>query len=155
MGIWFHSEDVQLPIKKKTPFKSWISTIIIEQGYSVDEVNYIFCSDDYLLEINRQHLNHDYYTDIITFPYTESGNKNLHTDMFISTERIKDYAIENNLSVEIELLRVMAHGILHQIGWNDKNEEQAKEMRIAEDNAIQLLLAKYSATDLQELIQLK
>lgn len=142
MPIWFHAEDVSLPIQKKSPYKHWITSLIQSNNKKVGEINYIFCSDDYLLEVNKEHLNHDYYTDIITFPIEIEHS--ISTDIFISIDRVKDNAFQNNIDWHTELLRVMAHGILHLIGWNDKTAEEARLMRNAENDAIEKFHVKHN-----------
>ena len=153
MPIWFHSEDVDQPILQKRIVKQWIEQLITQEHYSVGDINYIFCSDDYLLEINKEHLQHNYYTDIITFHYSDTMK--LDTDMFISVERVIDNAKTENSITEEELIRVMAHGILHQIGWNDKTEEESKEMRKAEQSAIQLFQKNLSNQSITSVIKLR
>ena len=104
----------------------WISKCIDLQGFNLSEISIIFCSDDYLLEINKTHLNHNYYTDIITFNYNE--DKQIEGDLFISIDRVKDNAKENGVEFMNELQRVMIHGVLHLCGQNDKTEEEQAEM---------------------------
>ena len=98
-------------------------------------ISYLFCNDDYLLEINKQYLNHDTLTDIITFDY--SYGKTVSADIMISLERVLDNASSYGVSYDQELARVMAHGVLHCIGFKDKEEEDIKKMRLAEEKAIQ------------------
>ncbi len=96
------------------------------------DISVIFCSDDYLLEINKQYLNHDYYTDIVTFDYEEEDNI-ISGDLFISIDRIKENAGKFDVNFIIELYRVVFHGVLHLIGYKDKTDEEQKEMRAKED----------------------
>ncbi len=153
MPIWFHSEDVNQPILQKRVVKQWVEQLLTQEHYTVGDINYIFCSDEYLLEVNKEHLQHDYYTDIITFHYSETNE--IHTDMFISVDRVMDNAKTENSQIEEELVRVMAHGILHQIGWNDKTDDEAKEMRKAEQSAIQLFHTILSNQSITSVIKLK
>ena len=104
----------------------------------LSNINYIFCSDDYLLTINQEHLNHDYYTDIITFDLSEKEN-NIESDIFISIDRVKENAKNNHVKFHIELYRVLIHGVLHLLGFNDKNEEEKLIMREKEDACLSLL----------------
>jgi probable rRNA maturation factor len=117
-------------------YQDWISKIITSEGFTEGEVNFIFCNDDYLLNINIEYLNHDTYTDIISFDYTVG--KLLQGDVFISTERVLENATTFNVSFEDELKRVLSHGVLHYCGFKDKNEDDAKLMRQKEDDKIAL-----------------
>ncbi|MDA3890177.1 MAG: rRNA maturation RNase YbeY [Salinivirgaceae bacterium] len=111
--------------------KKWINESIINEGYELGDINIINCSDSYLLDMNREHLNHDFYTDIITFDYVE--DKVVSGDLFISEDRIIDNANSFNVSKEDEFLRVVIHGILHLCGYKDKTEEEAQLMRSKEN----------------------
>lgn len=137
--VHFFNEDVEFKLKHKTILRNWISSIIESENQSLDEINYIFCSDDYLLDINRQYLNHDYYTDIITFDNRESAEEPILSDIFISVDRIKDNA--QNLGIEFsqELYRVLIHGVLHLLGHADKTEQQQADMRKREEASLSLL----------------
>lgn len=117
-------------------YPDWITRIIIGHEKEVGDLCFIFCDDEYLHGINLKYLNHDTYTDIITFDYVD-GNY-ISGDIFISLERIKENAEINSVSFLNELLRVMSHGVLHLIGFNDKTETDAKEMRIQEDKSIKM-----------------
>ncbi|GET20547.1 rRNA maturation RNase YbeY [Prolixibacter denitrificans] len=134
MNIQFYNEDVELPHLDIERVKKWLVFVAKKHEKEIGELSYIFCSDSYLLEVNRQYLSHDYLTDIITFDYTECDT--VSGDVFISTERVADNAIEFNVSYDEELLRVLAHGILHLIGFNDKNENDQEEMTLQEDASI-------------------
>ena len=105
------------------------------------EVNFIFCSDDDLLEINRKHLDHDYYTDIITFDLSEKGSCKLVSDIYISVDRVKENAKTEQVLTAVELQRVIFHGLLHLIGYKDKTTKQEKEMRDMEEKWIANFLA--------------
>ncbi|WP_348661354.1 rRNA maturation RNase YbeY [Croceibacter atlanticus] len=115
---------------------SWLLSVIASEGKNLGEINYIFCDDAYLLSINQQYLDHDTYTDIISFD-TSEGN-DLSGDIFISVERIKENAQQFNVSVDDELKRVLAHGILHFCGYKDKTDDEAKLMREKEDEKIKM-----------------
>lgn len=117
-------------------YSSWISDIIVSEDKTEGDINYIFCNDDFLLNINQQYLNHDTFTDIISFDYSV-GNE-LHGDIFISTERVSENATEFGVSFQNELLRVMAHGVLHYCGYKDKTESDEQIMRSKEDDKINM-----------------
>ncbi|MFT7251650.1 MAG: putative rRNA maturation factor [Flavobacterium sp.] len=133
--ITFNYENDFL-LDDETIYQDWISKIITSEGFTEGEVNFIFCNDDYLLNINIEYLNHDTYTDIISFDYTVG--KLLQGDVFISTERVLENATTFNVSFEDELKRVLSHGVLHYCGFKDKNEDDAKLMRQKEDDKIAL-----------------
>jgi probable rRNA maturation factor len=133
--ITFNHENDFL-LDDETIYQDWISKIITSEGFTEGEVNFIFCNDDYLLNINIEYLNHDTYTDIISFDYTVG--KLLQGDVFISTERVLENATTFNVSFEDELKRVLSHGVLHYCGFKDKNEDDAKLMRQKEDDKIAL-----------------
>ena len=115
---------------------SWLLSVIASENKNLGEINYIFCDDAYLLSINQQYLDHDTYTDIISFD-TSEGN-DLSGDIFISVERIKENAQQFNVSVDDELKRVLAHGILHFCGYKDKTDDEAKLMREKEDEKLKM-----------------
>ena len=110
---------------------SWLENIIIKEGKKIGKIDYIFCDDDQLLQVNRDFLQHDYYTDIITFDYVKG--KTISGDIFVSLQRIKDNAETLSADVERELKRVLAHGVLHLCGYKDKTIEDAKKMREKEE----------------------
>lgn len=130
-----YETDFSLP-KEELIFEQWILKIIASEGKELGEINYIFCDDNYLHQINVEYLNHDTLTDIITFDYTE--NEFLSSDIFISVERISDNANDFGVSFETELLRVMAHGILHLCGYKDKTEADSTIMRSKEEEKMRL-----------------
>ena len=111
-------------------FASWIATVIASENKTVGEISYIFCDDDYLHAINLQYLKHDTLTDIVSFDYTEGDI--ISGDIFVSIERVKDNAVDFKVSFKEELLRVLAHGILHFCGFKDKSDTDALEMRTKE-----------------------
>lgn len=125
----FYETDFLIPNEEL--WKEWISSAVRKENFETDEINYIFCDDEYLLQINIEYLQHDYYTDVIGFQYSEG--KSLSGDIYISIDRIRENAIENQVSFEKELARVMIHGILHFMNYKDQSDEEAKEMRNAED----------------------
>lgn len=130
--IQFFIEDVDFKVPQSRKTKSWLQSIIKAEGFSLNQLNYIFCSDEYLLNVNRQYLDHDFYTDIITFDNSEEEAV-VEGDIFISIDRVKDNAQELNKPFEEELRRVLAHGILHLVGYDDQEDEQEQEMRAKED----------------------
>ena len=130
-SIYFHSEDIPFELKNSDSTIKWIEDTINNEGKILGEVSYIFCSDEYLHKINLKHLNHDNYTDIITFNYCE--NYTISSDVFISIERVKDNAKTYNTDFINELHRVIIHGILHLVGYNDKTNEEQEIMTSKED----------------------
>lgn len=131
--IVFQSETkFKLPQKKLHLL--WLKKIVANENKILGDINYIFCDDDYLLKINIEYLNHDTYTDVITFDYTEKNK--ISGDIFISIQRIEENANTFNVLFEEELLRVMSHGIFHLCGYNDKTSNEEKIMREKEDIAI-------------------
>ena len=121
-------------LDNESVFKKWLQKIIFSENKEEGEINFIFCDDDYLLDINQRYLNHDYFTDIISFDYS-IGNE-LHGDVYISTDRVLENASIFNVVFEEELLRVMAHGILHYCGFNDKSSSESDLMRLKENEKI-------------------
>jgi probable rRNA maturation factor len=134
MAIQIFTEDVLKPKIKKKKTIEWLKGCIVKYKKEVGNINYIFCSDEYLRSINVNYLGHDYYTDIITFNYN-SENK-ISGDIFISVERVEDNAIKYKVGTTEELLRVMIHGILHLVGFNDKGAKEKKLMREEESKYI-------------------
>jgi len=124
-------EDVEIPNINSDFFISWLSATCIEEGKILEEVNLIFCSDEYLLKMNIEYLQHDYYTDIISFDYCEDNR--ILGDLFISKDRVLDNAFQNNVNFDIELQRVIVHGVLHLCGYKDKTEDEELLMRNKED----------------------
>ena len=136
MPVTFHKEEVEFELPKENKLSSWLVDIAASKNKKISQIAYIFCDDEYLLNINKEYLGHDYYTDIITFPYKQGIE--IESDVFISIERIRENAITFESSFEIELLRVMAHGLLHLLGYKDKTEEEKIEMTAKENWAIEL-----------------
>jgi rRNA maturation RNase YbeY len=128
--------ETQFNLAKKSDYSAWLSLVIQSESKSEGDINYIFCDDDFLLEINQQYLNHDTLTDIISFDYSV-GNE-LHGDVFISIQRVRENAAEFEVTFEEELKRVMVHGLLHYCGYKDKSENDKIEMRLKEDEKIKL-----------------
>lgn len=138
MAISFNFVDTKDILSQKNKIKSWIKSVVEQRGWKTGEISYIFCSDEYLLNVNQTYLKHDYFTDIITFDYTDATK--VSGDLFISIDRVRDNAQELNLSFEQELHRVIIHGVLHLLGLKDKTEEEAKEMRKAEEECLKSMM---------------
>ena len=133
--IRFFTEDTKFNLSQKIPTRQWLTSVATNEGFSVGELNYIFCSDDYLLQVNREYLEHDYYTDIITFDNSEEENR-LEGDIFVSIDRVRDNARQLNVPEEQELRRVLAHGLLHLCGYGDKTDEEVNQMRQKEEESL-------------------
>lgn len=136
MEINFFNEDIDFPEIDTKSLIRWISSVISSYSKETGSINYIFCSDEYLLKVNQDYLNHNYYTDIITFNYCEE--KTISGDIFISLDTVNSNSEEYNTK-ETEIYRVMIHGVLHLIGLNDHSDDEKSEMRAAEDKALNLL----------------
>jgi probable rRNA maturation factor len=133
--ILFHFET-DFKLQNKILYKKWIQFFTRQLGKKVGDVNYIFCTDDYLHELNVKYLNHDTLTDIITFDYSE--NNILNGDIFISIERVKENSEKFKINFQEELKRVIAHGVLHLSGFKDKKKEDKSIMRNQEDRALEM-----------------
>lgn len=136
-----YNYETDFELDNESAFSIWISKIIESESKKEGEINYIFCDDEYLLEINQQYLDHDTLTDIISFDYSV-GNE-LHGDIFISVERVHENAVDFEVSFEEELKRVMAHGILHYCGYKDKSEDEEQVMRNKEDEKMKMFHVKH------------
>ncbi len=131
-AIHFFREEISFTLKHKTIIRNWLRDTISAEGYVLEELNFIFCSDEYLLGINQQYLDHDTYTDVITFDNSEAA-KTIVGDIFISIDRIKENAREFKHDFLNELCRVMVHGTLHLLGYPDKGKAAKKIMTEKED----------------------
>ncbi|HZV44640.1 MAG TPA: rRNA maturation RNase YbeY [Saprospiraceae bacterium] len=118
-GIFFTCHDVDLDTLDADTWSTWIKEVIEEEGYELARIDYIFCSDEFLLEVNRTHLDHDFYTDIITFPLNPNP---IIAEIYISLDRVRENATSYSVSFEDELMRVIIHGILHLCGYDDHEE---------------------------------
>jgi rRNA maturation RNase YbeY len=136
MAITFQAENVALPNIKKRATSNWIKVITEEYGKKAGDVSYIFCDDAKILEINQTYLHHDFYTDIITFDYSEGDR--ISGDIFISIDTVRSNAEKYGTNFDDELHRVIIHGILHLCGLKDKSEADSKKMREAEDKALSI-----------------
>ena len=139
--IRFNTLDVEMPPIDSQRDKAWINLVVERCGKTVGELYYYFCSDEKLLEINRERLGHDFYTDIVTFPLTNCETV-LSSEFCISIDRIKENAVTFGRSYESELHRVIIHGVLHLIGFDDLTDEEEKEMREQEERSLELYKTK-------------
>lgn len=139
--INFYSEN-DFVLEDHRKYEKWIERVIASEEKKLEEISYIFCDDDYLLNLNEEFLKHDTYTDIITFDY--SVGKILQGDIYISTERVKENSDEYNVSFEEELRRVIIHGVLHLCGYKDKTKEQSLLMRQKEEEKMELFHVEQS-----------
>lgn len=137
MAIHFFSEEIPFQLKQKNNRKKWLKEIAQGEKFIIQDLNYIFCSDEYLHQINVEYLDHDTYTDIITFDNSEEENE-LEGDIFISIDRVEENASKHGASIEEELSRVISHGLYHLIGYKDKKKSEAELMRSKEEFAINL-----------------
>ena len=131
-----YNYETDFELQEEDRFSVWISSIISSEGKKEGEINYIFCDDEYLIRINNEFLSHDDYTDIISFDYS-LGNE-LHGDVFISIERVRENAADYDVAFEDELKRVMAHGVLHYCGYKDKTPEDQAVMTSKEEEKMKL-----------------
>ena len=136
--INYFTEKIKFNLTKKNRTTKWISDSISEELKLIGELNFIFCSDNYLLEINKQYLKHDYYTDVITFDYSEGPS--ISGDVFISIEQVEINAKTYSTEPGDELRRVMIHGVIHLIGYKDETDEERNTMRQMENEALHLWL---------------
>ena len=139
MAIYFFSEEIDFELKEKLIRKRWLKSIATNAGYTVRELNYVFCSDEYLYRMNLEYLNHETYTDIITFDNSEK-EFDVAGDIFISIDRVNENAKTHNQKVEIELNRVLVHGLLHLMGYKDNTKEESILMRNKEEESMNLYL---------------
>ena len=130
-----HENDFVL--RNQNKISQWISSVISSEGFKEGTINYIFCDDDYLHKLNIEFLNHDTLTDIISFDYTVG--KELHGDIFISTDRVKENALDFDVDFKDELNRVIVHGVLHYCGYRDKSDVESEEMRAKENHYLSQL----------------
>lgn len=141
--VRFFSEDIAFNLKERRKISKWLKTIAALDGYALGEVNYIFCSDTYLLQINQKFLGHDYLTDIITFDNSqdyllEKGREGVSADIYISIDTVRANGESYGEGFDRELHRVIVHGLLHLIGYDDVTETKQKKMRAAENRALRL-----------------
>lgn len=139
MISFFYNNDYSLDNESK--YTEWIINIFKDEEAELKELSYVFCSDDYLLKINQDYLHHNTYTDIITFDYSEDGG--IKGEVYISIDRVKDNARIFDVDFESELLRVMAHGVLHLLGYGDITVEEKEVMRRLENEKMKLFHVKH------------
>ena len=143
MAITYITENVNLPRRlKKRQISKWIKEIIHMHGKKTGDIAYVFCDDERILDINTRYLKHTYYTDIITFDYTEGDT--VFGDIFISLDTVKDNAVRYKTNFDEELRRVIIHGILHLCGYEDNTRVRKKDMRKREDEAMDLFVRRRS-----------
>ena len=128
--------ETDFELHNESDFSKWISAVILSENKKEGEINYIFCDDDYLLEINQQYLEHDTLTDIISFDYSV-GNE-INGDIFVSVERVKENASDYKVTFDEEIQRVLVHGILHYCGYKDKTEADELVMRAKEEEKMKM-----------------
>ena len=137
--IRYFQEDIRFDLKQKMQNNRWLKMVAGSEMRRIGAVNIIFCSDNYILDVNMRYLQHDYFTDIITFDYCEKDI--LSGDLFISIDSVRENALFYGVPFADELDRVMVHGLLHLIGYDDHSEEQIREMRAKEDYYLQMKAA--------------
>lgn len=142
MPIQFFSQEILFTLKSKKKVRQWLINILAEEKHAVGDISIIFCSDSYLLSINNQYLKHNYYTDIISFLYNKEG-QTISGDLFISIDRVKENAKDYKVKFVNELCRVMAHGVLHLLGYGDNSETEKVLIRAKEN----YFLLKYDESD--------
>lgn len=128
------SQDIEMPALEERKVTRWIRSVAAEYGFAVGNINYIFCSDERELEVNREFLGHDYYTDVITFDYSTAST--LNGDIFISLDTVRSNAVMVGEPYEKELLRIIIHGVLHLTGQGDKTPETKVQMTAKEESAL-------------------
>ena len=137
-NIFFHSEKIDFTLPYQPVIINWINSTADQEGQTIQSLNFIFCSDEYLHQINVEYLQHDTYTDVITFPFMENG-KPIEGDIFISIDRIKENTESFKTTFENELHRVMIHGTLHLLGFGDKTPEEKLKMTEKENEYLDIL----------------
>src|SRR5690554_3571009 len=144
MAISFNFEDTNTIPLKRNKIKAWIKSCVEKRYGELKDLNYIFCNDDYILNINRQYLNHDYFTDIISFDYSEYDYETQKTlvsgDLFISLDTVRSNSQLIGVEFEEELHRVIIHGVLHLLGFKDMTEQEEKEMRKEEEECLRNMI---------------
>ncbi|MEM7658352.1 MAG: rRNA maturation RNase YbeY [Bacteroidota bacterium] len=135
--VSYTSHEIDFEIDAEDSVTNWILRLVSENGKEVEHLDYIFCSDEFLLQMNQEHLKHDYYTDILTFPFTEEESSSLSGEIFISIDRVRENARQYKQAFVEELHRVMIHGVLHLLGQDDHGENESV-MRKREQAALQL-----------------
>ena len=142
--IRFFNEDISFDLTEPTRVTNWLTDVATSENCHIAALVFIFCSDAHLLTINQQFLNHDYLTDVITFDYRDASSEPIEGDIFISIDRVQENAALLSNTFEDELLRVMVHGLLHLVGYNDNTSELKRSMRRLEDEYLHLYANAYS-----------
>jgi rRNA maturation RNase YbeY len=137
VAIYIFNEDVEFTLQDQAGTINWIQNVLYDESFVDENINYIFCSDKYLHELNLEYLDHDTLTDIITFDNSEAEG-NIEADIFISIDRVRENATHLNKPMEEELHRVMIHGLLHIMGYGDKTDSEKQVMREKEDACLSL-----------------
>jgi len=137
MPIKFFNEDTKFPLKERRRLKKWVDYVIQEEGFQLGDINFIYTSDNYLLRLNKEYLSHNYFTDIVTFNYCEEPL--INGDIFISIDTVKNNSKRFDVSFLEELRRVMVHGVLHLIGYDDQKDEEKSTMREKENYYLERL----------------
>ena len=142
--ITYHSENISFNLKGKREINNWIKSVVSDlqfslkmSNYKVGDINIVFCNDTYLLEINQKYLNHNYFTDIITFDYSENGI--ISGDLFISVDTVRENSLKFKVSFDEEIKRVIIHGVLHLLGYKDKTKSEKLKMKDAENMALSMI----------------
>ena len=136
VGVFFFSEEVTFSINNEDAVKKCFQTILSDHNKNPGCINVVFCSDQFLLQMNKEYLDHNYYTDILTFPMSKDP---LSGDLYICIDRVKDYVMNNNIPFHSELNRVMIHGVLHLVGYKDGTDSEKAEIRRTEDHYLDLI----------------
>ncbi len=145
--IQFFVEDTNfVPHPLLSSVTNWLLQVVTFYNQSIKEINYIFCSDEYLLTINQQYLSHDFFTDIITFDNRDQSSQPLESDIFISVDRVKENSQQLNTSFLHELLRVIVHGILHLLEFNDSDDIEKSEMRTLESKFVDMYFQEFHSS---------
>ena len=134
--IHFRKGDITCSVESKRLVSTWVSSVVLKHKKTLGDICVVSCSDEYLLTVNIEHLDHDYYTDIITFDYSEGNG--ISGDLLISFERVKENAKNHGVGFQEELRRVIIHGVLHLVGYKDKTDKEALEMREKENEALKM-----------------
>lgn len=138
MPILFFTEEIDFHLQNEKKIKDWLNEVLVSRNFRVGDLNYIFVSEEKILKLNKEYLSHDYYTDIITFNYNDENL--ISGDIFISVETVESNSIKFSTTLEHEMNRVIVHGALHLIGYNDKTNEEKQKMRSEEDICLSLIV---------------
>lgn len=142
MSVRFHFHQTSFTLRKRKDLKTFLEKLFSREGFNVENLDYVFCTDKYLLKMNRGYLKHDTFTDILTFDLTEYPGSNITGEVYISAERVKENAQKFGVSFENELHRVIFHGALHLCGYHDKTVKEQKEMRNKENENLKKYFTK-------------